>query len=917
MRFVFVIILFLSAFVAKGQTPTFTFQCVCDYLTAADSTCDICNTTTQSRFFKGLLIYKNGVAYKWIEQPYTIIQNFDALTFRELIPGAEQIRIELLGTAFDSIAQFRDSVMCPCVFGGVTLIPGPGINIYNDTIASIPQQIDTFDLVSGAADTIRISISRDSVPFHFVILPPDANDNWTIDGDGGDTELISTQTVLFSGAGINTTNYNAAGNTLTITGTEVDGSVTNEAWTIDGDDAETEVISNQTVKFQGAGITTTDYNPTTDVLLITSTEVDGSVSNELQTLANTSTATTHVATLSNSGGSVTLAEGSGITIATTGTTLDGIATIAATDASATNEIQALSASGVGPTSYNIDLSLSGGSVMLSEGAGVNLTRTGNDITIASTVTDTDDQGLTIDGTGPTYDIAIDNGTDVTIAGGGIVTLSESPANTLIVTATEVDGSTSNELQSYGHSGTTSYTNTLSSGGGSFTLQSGTNVTLSHTAGITTISAASGADGNGIYGDGTPGSGDDALPAGGSNVSIPNDNSPLDVIVDASPGNPNPFLAIRVLTDYCADDAITKYFIGKSPSDSLSIENFDCGAILNEVGGTLTLQTDKELYVVGDSINLSTVQTRTVMPYLAGLTTSGWLQKIEGTSTGQILVWDEPNGWWEIGAPPGGGTITGSGTSDRVAYWTGSSSIASDNDFTFDGTDVGIGTTTLTARLNVNENTASASPFIANFYSASTSNGSAFIGIANTNNTGTSNVRLGESALGTYGASITRYGSGHSSRAKELNIGTFEPSAPVTFTMNTIVRMTISTDANVYVANKIYAGAGTAVTGVHSTVHSGGSFAGAFLETVGSPTFDDTKHVVVYTGSTNVSWTLPSASSCTGRYYWLHHANSSGTITLSSSISKGNGGNFSTITAGQWAFIVSTGSGWRGFKISSL
>jgi hypothetical protein len=116
-RFVVIVIFILVASVVKGQTPTFTFQCVCDYLTAADSTCDICNTTTQSRFFKGLLIYKNGVAHKWIEQPYTIIQNFDALTFRELIPGAEQIRIELRGTAFDSIAQFRDSVLCPCAGG--------------------------------------------------------------------------------------------------------------------------------------------------------------------------------------------------------------------------------------------------------------------------------------------------------------------------------------------------------------------------------------------------------------------------------------------------------------------------------------------------------------------------------------------------------------------------------------------------------------------------------------------------------------------------------------------------------------------------------------------------------------------------------------------------------------------------------
>ncbi|MBK9723350.1 MAG: hypothetical protein IPO78_17440 [Saprospiraceae bacterium] len=65
-------------------------------------------------------------------------------------------------------------------------------------------------------------------------------------------------------------------------GTEVDGSTTNEAFTIDGDDADTEVISNQTLKFEGAGIITTDYVPASDKLIITGTEVDGSTTNEIQ-----------------------------------------------------------------------------------------------------------------------------------------------------------------------------------------------------------------------------------------------------------------------------------------------------------------------------------------------------------------------------------------------------------------------------------------------------------------------------------------------------------------------------------------------------------------------------------------------------------------------------------------------------------
>lgn len=49
-----------------------------------------------------------------------------------------------------------------------------------------------------------------------------------------------------------------------------------------------------------------------------------------QTLANTSDATSHTVTLSSTGGSVQLVEGSGITLTTTGTSADGIITIAST-----------------------------------------------------------------------------------------------------------------------------------------------------------------------------------------------------------------------------------------------------------------------------------------------------------------------------------------------------------------------------------------------------------------------------------------------------------------------------------------------------------------------------------------------------------------------------------------------------------
>lgn len=59
-------------------------------------------------------------------------------------------------------------------------------------------------------------------------------------------------------------------------------------------------------------------------------EVDGSISNELQTITNSSDATSHTVTLSSSGGTVQLIEGANITLTTGGTGSAGTVTIAST-----------------------------------------------------------------------------------------------------------------------------------------------------------------------------------------------------------------------------------------------------------------------------------------------------------------------------------------------------------------------------------------------------------------------------------------------------------------------------------------------------------------------------------------------------------------------------------------------------------
>lgn len=104
--------------------------------------------------------------------------------------------------------------------------------------------------------------------------------------------------------------------TARITGS--DGTAT----TITGRDADGD-ISNVSV---GSGLSLSGGTLSNTGII---TEVDGSTSNELQTITNSSDATSHTVTLSNSGGSVQLIEGSGVTLTTGGTGSAGTVTIAA------------------------------------------------------------------------------------------------------------------------------------------------------------------------------------------------------------------------------------------------------------------------------------------------------------------------------------------------------------------------------------------------------------------------------------------------------------------------------------------------------------------------------------------------------------------------------------------------------------
>lgn len=228
-------------FSISGGSAFYSFQCVTDGRTIRDS-CDICpNSIVESRSFNGLLIFRDSVPWKWIDQPYSIrVKPGNLVEYWEHGPSPynERVTIELSLTPFTTVDAMADSTFC----NGTT----PG-----------------------------------SYPLWYA------------------SDSISTAPVFRS----------------------------------------------DTVKIVGRGIIGVDFDSTLQKFVITADTTGlgggGGGGGGSQTLSNTSDATSHTVTLSGPSGSLKIAEGSGIEIATTGTTADGIATVTATDPSATNEIQRL------------------------------------------------------------------------------------------------------------------------------------------------------------------------------------------------------------------------------------------------------------------------------------------------------------------------------------------------------------------------------------------------------------------------------------------------------------------------------------------------------------------------------------------------------------------------------------------------
>jgi len=115
----------------------------------------------------------------------------------------------------------------------------------------------------------------------------------------------------------------------------------------------------------GADATTADIaastnkNYVTDAQQTVITNTSGTNTGN-QTLANTSDSSSHTATLSATGGSIKLIEGSGITLTTTGTTADGIITIASTGGGGSGTVTSVAALTLGTSGTDLSSSVANG-----------------------------------------------------------------------------------------------------------------------------------------------------------------------------------------------------------------------------------------------------------------------------------------------------------------------------------------------------------------------------------------------------------------------------------------------------------------------------------------------------------------------------------------------------------------------------
>lgn len=828
--------IFFAALALLGAAQSFSFECICGEFMEGDR-CDICTSSLTARKMYGILILQDSVPFKWIDEPYSIKVIGAQVEFKELLPGGETVRINLIGTAFDSMPQFQDSLVCPCAGGsGGVYFAGPGITIVGDTVAAT---------------------------------------GWTI-SDGVLYDNIISDTVTVLGSGLAEIQFNDTTHTITIYVPPAD-SVYYQILRDDGADmaqqASINFIATTDIDFN-----LSDDTPGGETEIRGDIQADAVDNSELANMANGTFKTRFSA---GTGDPEDGTFGAGLT-------LSGGGVLSADDASATNEIQTLSASGAGP-SYDVDLSLSGGNVTFTPGADIALSRSGNEITISFV------------GSAPIDSNGIYTGSN-TVPSNVTATITDrlrflkalDNSGGFAPIEIEISNALSNEpdflkfkfnsdslLVGYGDQEFTMH------GPGDLTFNMGARIGV-YSDSVTINTQPSKTTLKSITGNGSSGYLHKLV--GTTTGQVPqwnNSSSQWELATISSGSITGAENGLSVVSNKVrwGGTLITTTQINQSGNEVRfygggGVTISDWSAFANAAVQTVRLEGLEASPTTAtsptkDGIAEFRLHNASGSDQSNSLTVGGYANDADGIWL-QSRSYSNPSFEYPLSVQPRGGqwSLGRTGGLDALATIHGAPATGS-----------GIGGSLLHLE-NILE---------------SGSNGKACLSFGAGTDILDSEISWwdGDDALRIVNRSTT---DGFS--AIRFSIGG-ETSDRVIFLKTSATSLT-------------RAGFGySSTTGIHSTLQSSGSLAAACLNTAGSPTFDETKFYVVYTGSGSQTYTLPSASSVTGRMFWIANHSSSGTITFSTNIKKAASSSFTTLSPGEFAIFSSDGLDFRGFKQTSL
>jgi hypothetical protein len=288
--------------------------------------CDVCSVTNvRSRSFCGLLIYREGVPYKWIDQPYTIrLRPGNTIEYLEQIPSIagvqtqDRITIALSQTGFSTSQGMIDSTYCHC----------SGIQTDTTALFYASDSLNHAPIFKG--DTISIiGTGVAQVTFDSTLKKYTINVDSVSGGSG-----IDTVKAIQPAAGLTITGSPGVAPVVTLTFSLANDLAAIEALSTNGILARTgsETYATRTIEAGTGAITVTNGDGIGGNPTISNTDPDQSTTNEIQTYSHGFASGTYTNTLSLGGGAWSIV-GAGIAEITQ---TAGAITVTATESQSAN-----------------------------------------------------------------------------------------------------------------------------------------------------------------------------------------------------------------------------------------------------------------------------------------------------------------------------------------------------------------------------------------------------------------------------------------------------------------------------------------------------------------------------------------------------------------------------------------------------